>query len=643
MTKNSSSESKQVSIQVGGNVSGSIIVGDGNVINLAPEHIKLRSLHQLPQPPADFTGRETIIEELLKDFDAHQGAVISSLTGMGGIGKTSLGLVVAHRLKEKYPDAQIFLDLKGTTEPLSAVDIAGYVIRSFEPKADLRTLDETNLRAMYQSVLHGRKALLFFDNAKSAEQIAPLTPPDSCAMLVTSRWTFPVAGLTAHKVGVLTETEAVELLLEVCPRIGEHTNELAQACAYLPLALRIAGSYLQVNDDVSFEKYLLQFHDRKGRLAALKESRTGAELTTEPDLLATFELSYQHLAAEDRQRWRRLGVFPASFDAGGARAVFELGENEAIRSLRLFRRYGLLDYDETSSRYLLHDLLADYALAQMEEGEKYQARIHHASYYLQIYQAADQLCKEGGDRILMGLRLFDMEWEHIRIAQQWAAENYLASKEIAGICSEFAKRTYCISLRLHPRELILWHEAALLVNRFLGDRSAESGSLARLGDTYVNLGEVKKAITFCEQALDIASEVGDRRGEADALRGLGTAYYVLGEILKAIPFFEQALEIAREVGDRSGEGSALAKLGNAYTNLGQLHRAIDLYEQALIVAREVGDKRTESVIDSIGVAYLKLGQARKSIPFFEQALEVARELGDKRTEGIWLGDLGGIY
>src|SRR5262245_48642875 len=137
-----SSEKKRNSIQanikVGGNIGGNLIVGDSNIINMAtPEQISLRSLNQLPQPPADFTGREELIEQLLKDFDSNKGATISGLTGMGGIGKTALGLVVAHKLAEKYSDAQIFLDLKGTTEPLSALEIARYVILSFEPTADL--------------------------------------------------------------------------------------------------------------------------------------------------------------------------------------------------------------------------------------------------------------------------------------------------------------------------------------------------------------------------------------------------------------------------------------------------------------------------------------------------------------------------
>jgi hypothetical protein len=101
--------------------------------------------------------------------------------------------VVAHQIAD-LSDGQVFLDLKGTTKPLSTFEIARQVILAFEPTADLRALDETNFQSVYQSVLHDKQALLFFDNARSAAQIQPLRPPATCAMLVTSRFSFPVAG-----------------------------------------------------------------------------------------------------------------------------------------------------------------------------------------------------------------------------------------------------------------------------------------------------------------------------------------------------------------------------------------------------------------------------------------------------------------
>jgi hypothetical protein len=261
-------------IEVGRDVNGNLIVGNNNVINLTPAQQIFRSLHQLPQPPADLTGRDELITQLLAGFEGGKGATITGqpihgLTGMGGIGKTALGLVVAGQVAKEYPDAQIFLDLKGTTTPLSAMDIMRHVILSFEPTMDIRTLDEANMSAMYQSVLHGKRALLFLDNARSAEQVAPLRPPETCVMLVTSRWAFSVPGLHSRRLDVMSGESAEAFLLELCPRIGEHSAELAIACAWFPLALRIVGSFLQVNENWAVQKYITRLNDRKRRLSTL--------------------------------------------------------------------------------------------------------------------------------------------------------------------------------------------------------------------------------------------------------------------------------------------------------------------------------------------------------------------------------------
>lgn len=604
-----------------------------------------RPLHQLPPAPADFTGRVELISQLLSDFSSHKGATISGLTGMGGIGKTALGLEVANKIKDQYPDAQIFLDLKGTTVPLSALDIARHVILSFEPKADLRGLNESNMQAEYLSVLHEKKALLFFDNARSAEQIAPLRPPVDCAMLVTSRWTFAVAGLQARRVDVLSEADAVNFLLELCQRIADKAAELAKACAYLPLALRIAGSFMLVNSDWSVEKYLSQLSDRKKRLETLEQSRLNAELTTEPDLLATFELSYNALSEVDQKRWRTLGVFPASFAAHAAQAMWGLNENETSTLLGVLRRYSLLDYDSTTSRYFMHDLLADYALTQMESEEEQEARITHASYYMDVLSEADNLYLEGAEKTLSGLKLFDQEWEHIRFAQAWAYENRTASKKIAEFVMLYPNASvYCLDLRLPPKQKTSWLAAAADAAKQLERKDLLGVHLGNLGSAYAALGDARKAIEFYEGQLVIAREIGNRHGEGIALGNLGSAYYYLGDARKAIEFYEQRMEIAREISDRRGEGAALGNLGIAYKNLGDARKAIKFYEQALMIDREIGDRRNEgAALGNLGNAYKNLGDARKAIEFYEQSLVIAREIGDRRNEGIWLGNLGSAY
>jgi tetratricopeptide (TPR) repeat protein len=615
-----------------------------------PDVPAFHPLHQLPQPPADFTGREELIAQLLQDFHTHQGAAISGqsmhgLTGMGGIGKTALGLVVAHRLADEYPDAQLFLDLKGTTTPLRAVEIVRHVLLSLQPNLDVRGLSEENMQAAYLSVLHGKRVLLFLDNARSAEQVAPLRPPEKCALLVTSRWSFPLPGLQNRRLDLLSEKDSIELLTGLCPRIGDHAAGLARACACLPLALRIAGSFLQVNDHWDVQKYLTQLKDRSQRLAALHHSHADAGLQTEPDLLAAFELSYNGLSQEQQVRWRRLGVFPATFDALAAGALWGLQEEPTLRLLGLLRRYSLLDYDEASARYSLHDLLADYACSQMEKAEAQEARSKHAAHYKDVLRAADDLYEKGGENVLPGLRLFDLEWENIRTGHDWAAAARGREETLARLCVEYPDAgAYILDLRQHPAENIRWLEAALSSAREMGDRGSEGVALGNLGIAYKNLGETRKAIELQEGHLKIARELGDRRGEGNALGSLGIAYKNLGETRKAIEFYEQWLGIARELGDRRGEGQALGNLGVAYKNLGETHKAIEYYEQVLVIFHEIGDRRGEGdALGNLGTAYTDLGETRKAMEFHEQALVIDREIGDRRGEGQDLGNLGNAY
>jgi len=630
-------------LDIGGNVEQSnIVIGHGNTINITPEQISLRALHQLPPAPADFIGRETQIEELLKDFYFHKGATISGITGMGGIGKTALGLVVAHQIAEKYPDAQIFLDLKGTTTPLSTTDIMRHTILSFEPNADLRALDDTNMSATFQSVLHGKKVLLFFDNARSATQIAPLRPPNSCALLVTSRWTFSVSGLGKRRLDVMNENDAESFLLELCPRIKDKAAELAKACAYLPLALRIAGSFLQVNNGWSVEKYLSQLQDRKKRLAILKESRVEADLQGEPDLLAAFELSYNGLSEQGQKHWRTLSVFPASFVWMAASAMWELEEDKTAKFLGLLKRCGLLEYDETSSRYSLHDLLADYARSQMEDGEEQDAYLKHASHYMEVMEITDRLYQGGGDKMLQGLRLFDLEWENIRSAQDWISGHSGDSNQIAELEMSFPNASvYCLNLRLAPRQRIKWLINAITAARKLNRKDVEGAHFGSLGNAYLDLGEVHKAIEFYKKQLVIARKIGDRHSEGNALGNLGNAYADLGKPRKAIEFYKKQLVIVRKTGERQGEGNALGSLGIAYKDLGEVRKAIKYGKQALLIDRENGDRLSESVeLGSLGNAHMALGEMRKAIEFYEQALVIARDIGDRRSEGVCLFNKG---
>ncbi len=509
----------------------------------------LHPLHQLPPAPADFTGRETELKQLLDLLTKHKGASISGLTGMGGIGKTALGLVVAHELVEEYPAAQIFLDLKGVTTPLSPADAMRHVILSFEPTLDLREANDDQLAALYQSILDGKKALLFLDNALDAPQVRLLIPPEICALIVTSRRSFALPGMDKPiRLDVLPEKKAAQLLKRLCKRIKDRADGIAKLCGYIPLALQIAGTFLAVHSDWSSEEYINRLTAQ--RLKSLK----GEDDDPKYDLEAAIGLSYTQLTDNEQKYWRILSVFPASFRRNAAMAICELDENTVHDLLSKLNRVSLLEYDGKSERYSLHDLLAAYALSKMAEGEGQAARIAHASHYMEVMSAADDLYLAGGEKILQGLRLFDLEWEHIRVAQMWISEKVEVSNQIAELAMQYPSAgAYCLDLRLTPKQKIAWLSDALAVAKQIGNRQYEGIHLGNLGNAYAALGDARKAIEFYEQQLMIVREIGDRRGEGNALFNMGLALYGLEEKDRAIQLVKQALKIYEAIESPSAE------------------------------------------------------------------------------------------
>ncbi len=584
----------------------------------------LPALHQIPAPPADFTGRTEDLAALKSALTTGGTGAIFGLRGLGGMGKTTLALKLAEELAPLYPDAQLYLDLKGVDpQPLSATQAMAHVVRSFHPEARLPE-GETEMAGLYRSVLHGKRALLLMDNAGAdRKQVEPLIPPAGSLLLVTSRFHFTLPGLVARDLDELPEDDARALLLRIAPRIGPAADEIARLCGRLPLALRLAGSALAERLNLSPADYFRR----------LKE---GKELDP---VEASLNLSYELLNEDQRRLWCLLAVFPGTFDAAAAAAVWDLEIDPATDALGELVRSSLVDFEEKDGRYRLHDLSRRFADRQLEGMEREVTRRRHSEHYLGVLGVAKGLYKKGRESILLGLRLLDTEWGNIQEGQAWAASHFLEDAEVAGIRAYYPDAgTFLLELRQHPRDQIRWREVALAAARQLKDRQAEGAHLGNLGLAYWNLGEPRRAIEFHEQALAIDREIGDRLGEGQTLGNLGIAYADLGEPRRAIELYEQRLAITREIGDRRGEGQALGNLGLTYAALGEPRRGIELYEQRLAIAREIGDRLGEGqTLGNLGLAYAALGEPRRAIELYEQQRAIAREIGDRLGEakGSW--------
>jgi len=618
---NKKANRKTVTAGAGGIAVGGDVGGDITITNQIATPIAY-SLHQLPSPEADFVGRQDELDELLKQAK-EKGAHISGLRGQGGVGKTALAVVFAHAIRHQYPEAQLFIDLKGAgDQPLTPRDVLENFLRAFYPPDTKFPDDEAALHNAYLTILHDKRAIVVLDNAKDSAQIKLLVPPPSCFLLVTSRFHFALPGLHPINLEILSAKDSIELLEKICPRLDsplprnatgeakEHrhageglgvraVDDIANLCGYLPLALRAAASLLEVNHNIDPAHYVAQLRDERTRLEKL--GAEGVDISVE----ASLNLSYAPLDDETKRVFRSLSVFPADFKASAEESIGDDVEHQHLSDLM---RRSLVIYEDDTKRYRLHDLARLFADTRMSDEERFNGQLKFAMHYESVLRSAKEFYKRGGDSIRQGLNLFDTERINVEHGRAWAVKNLEKRDEVAQLVNLFPDAgVYVLDLRLHPREKIRWMEDALKAARQLKNRSYEGAHLGNLGLAYADLGETRKAIEYYEQALVIDREIGDRHGEGNALGNLGLAYADLGETRKAIEYYEQQLKIAREIGDRRGEGAALGNLGNAYAVLGETRKAIEYYEQQLKIVREIGDRRGE------GNALMNTGNAHFSL------------------------------
>lgn len=616
--------------------------------------------HQLPSDLPDFTGRETEVKDLIAALDRDGGgaAAVSAIRGMGGIGKTTLAVHAARRLLDRYPDAQILVNLQGHSEApsLTPMEAMAHVVRAFHPELKAED-DPQRMEAIYRSVLAGQRALIILDNAADTAQVESLVPPPPCGLIVTARDPIRLHGAVPLRLGLLPRGESVALLRSAAhpaQATEEEWDQIAELCDDLPLALRVAGSFLAHAEDCSAADYIADLTDARTRLDHLTVSGTRG------DVGAVLAHSARRLAESDpalAARWQCLSVFPADFDRPAAAAVWRFEEEkEAAVPLRALLERGLLLYDGDTKRYRLHDLtrpLARDVFAAVPDKDPLPGSAHRindasekfSAHYFDVLNTCQSHFTEGRNSIVVGLSLYDKESTNILKASEWSFNLMNSNNTALKIAANFpSSGSRIFSLRLPPLQHICLIEIALNATKLIGDENLESYHLGNLGNIYAEISETRRAIEQYEQTLIIAHKFGDWYSKGNSLCNLGRAYSALGEIPRAIEYYNQALDIAREFRDRRGEGSRLGNLGNAYAVLGETQRAIEHYEQALAITREIGDWTSQGYhLCNLGNAYIALGEIQHAIRYYKQALFIALKLGDRRSESGSLSNLGRAY
>ncbi|MCA1565872.1 MAG: tetratricopeptide repeat protein [Acidobacteria bacterium] len=597
--------------------------------------VQAEDLYQIRSPVRDFIGRRHEISLLVK---ALRGGAIAGINGMGGIGKTELALSVAEKLRAEYSEAQLFLDMRGADAiPVDPADALAEFLRIFGRREEKLPEDVNGLSNLYQSRLSGKRVLILLDNVADRSQIKLLVPPRGCGLLITSRDILSLEGMKSVQLEQLTTEEARKLLTGISKRTPpDIARQICSLCGRLPLAIRAAGSLLNVTINLEPEDYVKQLSDERTRLKNIGVE--GVDIGVE----ASFNLSYANLLPETARVFRELSVFPSSFDDKSEEVVCEDAGHAHLTNLV---RRSLVLYDGETRRYRLHDLMRLFAGKRLAPPEGSMAAKRHSTFYAGVLRAANDFYIQGGQSLNSGLLQFDTEWSNIETGRAWAKKHIDTDKDAALLCSDYpCAGADLLGLRQSPLERIEWLESALVATRRMGNAAVEADHLRNIGLAYTDLGEHQKSLKFYKEALVVARREGDQYLIGDLLGALGRACCEAGRVRRALEYYDQWLGITRSLNHLPGQCRALRSLGSAYAELSEIARAIDLYQQSLLIAREIGNPREENAtLSHLGDAHANLGEMRRAIEFYEQALDNARRIEDYTCEALMLNNLGDLY
>jgi hypothetical protein len=631
---------------------------------------------QLPTAMRYFSGRENelaaldfLLEQALLDQSAAARTVlIMAVSGTAGIGKTTLAVFWAHRVAHRFPDGQLYINLRGFDASARVMDPAEAVrrfLKALNVPPERIPADVDAQAALYRTQLAGRRMLLVLDNARDSAQVRPLLPgAPGCLVLVTSRsqLTSLIAADGAHPLTLnLLTGEDARLLLS--RRLGADrlaadpaaVTEIINRCARLPLALALMAARGAVRPTVPLRLLAEELRDTQERWQTLTDNDPASDVRT------VLSWSYQALTPAAARLFRLLGLHPGQdTDALAAASLAGLSASE-VRPLLAELTQGSLLVEHVPGRYAFHDLLRAYATHlthSIDPDEQRRAAIGRVlDHYLHsAYTAALQLAPPAGSLTLgpapsgvipgqladygQAMHWFTVEYRVILAAVGYAAE--------AGYNTHVWQLTWAVSTFLdrqgHWYDWAVACRVAVAAADQLADPAPQAWARRALARAYTRLDRFDDADAQLRDALRLCHESADQAGQADTHDYLSILWWRRKHLDRALHHARQCLDLSRAIGHRGRLARALNGIGWIQALLGDAQSALTSCEQALVIHTELGDLHGEAnTWDSLGYAHHHLGHHGQAITCYQKALTVARYLGDRYQEADTLGNIGDTH
>jgi len=597
--------------------------------------VSTRVPRQLPAPPASFVGRRDEVSRLDANGEA---AAITVLTGAGGMGKTWLALHWADRVVDRFPDGQLFVDLRGFSPDAAPMDpaiaVCGFLDALGVPPGRIPAAPHARI-ALFRSLVADRRLLILLDNARDTTQVTPLLPGGgSCAVLITSRDDLAglvvTGGARTMPVDCFDDDEARDVLGRFVQPHQVHADPAAMValvrhCAGLPLALGIVGARAARHPRFPLANLAAEFADETERLDAFEVDGVAGNLR------AVIACSYRALGPEAARTFRLPGcAFGPDISVAAAARLVDRSEARTRGSLRELERVHLVEQHEPG-RYRTHDLVRLYA-RHVTPGELEPAAVEGLlDFYVEeaarrttgdVQWRTSWLSEEYDNLIAAGDLVADRGWHD----HTWRLANAL---------------WYFRYTRGHGGDWAASLERALTAAVVVGNEPGEAATVKNLGAAYFWNGRLDDAVRCFHRALDLNIRLGDQRSAAAAANNLGVVHMRLGRHEQALAHYRDSVHRHERAGSLVTHCGVLGNMAMVLAKLGDVDAAVAHCEQALLLHRESGvDNGAGHSLGSLGVVWRIGGRLDRSLDLLRRSLVVLREAEDRTGECEILNEIG---
>ncbi|WP_406003221.1 ATP-binding protein [Streptomyces sp. NBC_00829] len=618
--------------------------------------------------PADlslFVGREDDVSEACRLLvEERTGPVTLLVTGPAGVGKTAFAVRTGHVLASRFPDGQLYVDLRGFgAEPADPFTVLGTFLRALGMSGGAVPPELTGRIHLYRTLLARRRTLVVLDNAADVLQVRDLMPSGPhCATVVTSRTTLADVGGRRLPLGILDSETGLLLLREMLgpdrtAAESDSARSIVQTCGGLPLAMWVAGARLAARPHWPLAKVAHALADEQRKLDELAVGHIAVR--------ASLELTYQAMPSTTQHALAMLALLPGTdFAAWALAALLDVGLSDAetaIDDLVEVHLVEITSVDATKFRYRLHDLVRLLGRERAEKEVPLQVRtaaltrllgasLHLADCagetlsadFLGISQTdltAWRLSPTDTDPLLADpLAWFNDEREFLIDAAAQALDRGVVAPAV-GLATAL---TTLFQVGSHFDDWERLQNRALKAALHAHDRRSAAKLHRCLGELTTILDRYPEALDHFERTLQLAEELGPAY-RASATAGLAYVHRLLGHYSLAVHHFERAVELARSAANVNCMVYATNGIGVIDLEQGRVEAALERFTECLEVSRAAGYRPGEAqALRCQGQSQRALGAYPAAADSFRRAASISDELGDRLSAthaACWLGDV----